>query len=67
LLSVAVIFVVAIPIVHWRDPATGRPLPRFIAIFSPFLIGAAFHGVALFFLRLFGLPVWSKREEDKTE
>jgi hypothetical protein len=64
LLTVVVIFGVALPIVQWRDPATGRPLPRAVAIFSPFLIGAAFHGIASVFLRLIGLRVWSKREKD---
>jgi hypothetical protein len=64
LLTVVVIFGVALPIVQWRDPATGRPLPRAVAIFSPFLIGAAFHGIGLLILRLIGLRVWSKREKD---
>jgi hypothetical protein len=62
LLSVAVIAAVAIPIVRWRDPVTGLPLPRFIAIISPLLIGAAFNGIGTLLLKLLGLPVWSKQE-----
>jgi len=62
LLSVAVIFVVAIPIVRWRDAETGRPLPRTIAIFTPLLIGAAFNGIGTVLLRLVGLRTWSKSE-----
>jgi hypothetical protein len=62
LLSVAVICVAALPIVRWRDPETGRPLPRFIAIVSPLLVGAIVHGIGSLLLRLIGLPVWSKRE-----
>jgi hypothetical protein len=64
LLSVAVIFGVALPIVRWRDPATGQPLPREIAILAPVLIGAAVHGTGSLFLRLIGLRVWAKRESD---
>jgi hypothetical protein len=62
LLSVAVIVGVALPIVRWRDPETGLPLPRSMAILSPLLIGAAFHGIGSFLLKFLGLPVWSKRE-----
>jgi hypothetical protein len=62
LLSLAVIFGVALPIVGWRDPETGQPLPRMVAIVAPVLIGAAVHGIGSFFLRMLGLPVWAKRE-----
>lgn len=62
LLSVAVICVVVLPIVRWRDPDTGRPLPRFIAIVSPIVMGAIVHGIGTFLLKLIGLPVWVKRE-----
>jgi hypothetical protein len=61
LLSVAVMFGVAVPIVHWRDPATGQALPRAIAILAPVLIGAAVHGIGSLLLRLLGLPVWAER------
>jgi hypothetical protein len=64
LLSVAVIFGVALPIVRWRDPATGQPLPRHIAVLAPVLIGAAVHGIGSLFLRLIGLRVWSKRASE---
>ena len=66
LLSVAVIFVVAIPIVRWRDAETGRPLPRTIAIFTPLLIGAAFNGIGTVLLRVVGLRIWSKSETDES-
>ncbi len=66
LLSVALVFGVALPIVRWRDPATAEPLPRSVAIGSPFIIGAAFFGAASLFLRLIGLPVWVKREPGET-
>jgi hypothetical protein len=64
LLTVAVILGVALPIAHWRDPETGQPVPRTVAIFAPFLIGAAFHGIAAGLLRLVGLRTWSKSEKD---
>jgi hypothetical protein len=64
LLSVAVIFGVAIPIVGWCDSATGQPLPVTIAIVAPILIGAAVCGIGSLFLRLIGLRVWAKRESD---
>jgi len=64
LLTVAVIFGVAIPIVQWRDAQTGRPLPRMVAIFAPFLIGAIFNGIGIGLLRLLGLRVWSKSAKD---
>jgi len=64
LLSVAVIFGVALPIVRWRDPATGQPLPRYVAIVTPLLIGAAVHGIGSLFLKLIGVRVWSKRESE---
>jgi hypothetical protein len=65
-LSVAVIVAVALPLVRWRDPATGEPLPRMMAILSPILIGAAFHGIVSMILRLVGLPVWAKPEKDES-
>jgi hypothetical protein len=65
LLSVAVVFGVALPMVRWRDPETGQPLPRSVAIFSPLLLGAAFHGIGLLVLKLVGLRVWSKREQEE--
>jgi hypothetical protein len=33
-LSLAVLFATAVPIVLWRDSA-GRPLPRYVALVSP--------------------------------
>jgi hypothetical protein len=68
LLSTAVIFGLAIPIVHWRDPDTGEPLPRIMAIVAPLLVGAAFHGLGTLLLRLVGLHVYvpPKKNEDRS-
>jgi hypothetical protein len=66
LLSTAVIFGVALPVVRWRDPVTGQPLPRFVAILCPLLIGAAFNGIVTVILRLIGLPVFSMPEKDES-
>jgi hypothetical protein len=67
LLTVAVIFSVAIPIVQWRDAETGRPLPRAVAIFAPFLIGAVFNAIGIGLLRLLGLRILSKPEQDDSD
>jgi hypothetical protein len=64
LLTVAIIFGLAVPIVQWRNPATGRPLPRSVAIFSPVLIGAAFHAICSGLLRLVGIRTWIGAEKD---
>src|SRR5262249_49497816 len=61
-LTAAVIFGVAIPVVQWRDAGTGRPLPRVVAIFAPVLVGAMFFAIASGLLRLAGLRVWSQSE-----
>jgi hypothetical protein len=66
-LTFAVIVGVAIPIVRWRDPETGEPLPRGLAIWAPFIIGASFYGISSVLLRLVGLRVWSKPEKEGTE
>ena len=57
LLSVIIIFGVALPIIRWRDPETGQGLPQTLAIACPLLIGAAFHGVASAIFDLIGFPV----------
>jgi hypothetical protein len=64
LLSIAVVFGVAVPIVRWRDPETGQPLPRFVAIMSPLLIGATLQAIVSLFLRFLGFPIWKERETD---
>jgi hypothetical protein len=64
LLTTAVIFGVAIPIVRWRDPVTREPLPRIVAIIAPLLIGATVNGIASLLLKLVGLPPWSKQPKD---
>jgi len=64
LLSFVVILAVALPIVRWRDPLTGNPLPKEVAIATPVLIGAAVYGIGSLFLKLICVRVWSKRESD---
>jgi hypothetical protein len=65
-LSIVVIIASAFPIVFWTD-AHGRPLPRSLAILSPILIGAAFHGIGTAILWLFGLKVLIKPAPDKPD
>jgi hypothetical protein len=57
LLTLAVIFSVAIPVVRWRDP-NGEPLPRNLAIILPILAGAVFFAIISGLLRLVGLRIW---------
>jgi hypothetical protein len=60
LLCVAVIFGSAVPIVTWRSPDSGLPLPRIIAITAPFLAGAVCYAVGAAILRLFGMPIFAR-------
>jgi hypothetical protein len=55
---------VAVPIARWRDPETGQPLPRLVAIISPLLIGATIHAIASLFLRFLGFQIWKELETD---
>lgn len=64
LLSLAVVLGTAIPIVRWRDPDTGQPLPRMVAISAPVILGAIFHAVCAGLLRLFGLRTWTTPEAE---
>jgi hypothetical protein len=65
-LSFAVTMGSAVTIVLWRD-ANGHPLPRVIALISPLLIGAAFHGIGSAVLWLLGLPVMTKPEKKRSD
>jgi hypothetical protein len=65
-LSLAVLFATAVPIVLWRDSA-GRPLPRYVALVSPLLIGAAFHGIGTAILWLLGQKVLTKPDTEKSD
>jgi hypothetical protein len=60
LLSVAVNFGSAVPIVTWRSSDSGLPLPRMIAIFAPLLAGALCYAVGAAILRLFGMPIFAR-------
>jgi hypothetical protein len=64
LLTVALIVGVAVPLVRWRDPATGQPLPSTIAIISPILIGVVLQGIGSRILRFFGLQIETQWEMD---
>lgn len=63
LLSFVVILVAAVPIVRWRGP-DDQPLPRYIAIVSPLLVGAVANGIGLLVLRVLGIKVWKKPQQD---
>lgn len=64
ILTLAVIIGVSYPVVRWRSPETGEPLPRMVAVFTPFLVGGVFHGIGGYLLRLLGLSAWKDIEED---
>jgi hypothetical protein len=63
-LSVAVIGGVALVLVRWRDPETGQPLPRMVAIFTPVIAGALVHAAGAAILKFIGLPIMVKPETD---
>jgi hypothetical protein len=63
-LSLAVIFGLAVPLVRWRHPETGQPLPRSVAIFVPVLAGALCYGIGSVILRLLGLPLSLQSQKD---
>lgn len=63
LVSVALIFGLAIPIVTWRDPQSGQPLPRMVAIVLPLLAGALCYAIGTGILKLFGLSTFAKSEK----
>jgi hypothetical protein len=63
-LCVAVIFVVAVPVVMWRDPTSGHPLPRMVAIAVPVLAGGLCYGIGSLLLRLLGIPIMVAPKED---
>jgi hypothetical protein len=66
-LSVAVIVGLAVPLVRWRSPDSGRPLPRMVAILAPLLAGALCYGIGAAMLRILGLPVWARSRKDSSD
>ena len=66
-LTFLVICGTALPIVQWRDPETGQPLPRMIAIFAPFLVAAAFYAAIAGILNLLGVRTSRKGEPLKMD
>jgi hypothetical protein len=63
LLSVAVIAVVAFPIVRWLHSAPIH-LPHEVVILTPLLIGAIFYGVVSGFLQVVGVRMWAKGKKE---
>jgi hypothetical protein len=57
---VLVIFVVAVPLVTWRSPETGLPLPRMVAISIPFLAAAVCYAIGSAILKFLGVAVSAK-------
>ena len=66
-LSLAVIVGVALPVVRWRDPASGQPLPRMFSIAVPVLAGAVCCGIATGILKIFGVPVSRKTKRESAD
>src|SRR5580704_17383063 len=65
-LSTAVILGSAVPIVSWRDPDSKLPLPRSIAIASPLVAGALCFGFGSTILKVLGMTVWAKPQQDSS-
>jgi hypothetical protein len=63
ILSLAVIVSVALPVVMWRDPVSGQPLPRNIAIITPLLAGGLCCSIGTAILKIFGLQVLVPKRE----
>jgi hypothetical protein len=66
-LCLAVILGLAVPVVTWRDPADGRPLPRIVAITIPILAGGLCYGIGSVILRALGLPVLAKPKKGSSD
>jgi hypothetical protein len=62
-ISLGIIVCVAVPVVTWRDPESGMPLPRMVAILAPILAGALFYGAGTGVLKLFGIAVLKEGED----
>ncbi len=63
LICVAIIFGSAVPIVTWRDPESGLPIPRMIAIAAPFLAGGLCYAIGAGILTVLGISIVQKRTE----
>ncbi|MFO0966864.1 MAG: hypothetical protein U0793_14925 [Gemmataceae bacterium] len=63
LLSLGAIVAVALPLLRWRNPATGETLPRYAAVMLPIVGGAVFFSVGAAILKVLGLPISAKPEE----
>jgi hypothetical protein len=60
LLSLAVIVVVALTLVRWRDPNSGQTLPRDALIWIPVVAGALFYAIVGGLLRMLGVRALPK-------
>jgi hypothetical protein len=67
LVSLAVIGAVAIPVVTWRDPEDGQPMPKMVAILTPVLAGALCYGIGTAILKVLGLPVLVPSKKQSSE
>jgi len=63
----AVIGGVAFYLVTWRDPQTGLALPHKVAIFVPLLAGAVCYGIGAAILKILGLPVLTRPNEESSD
>ena len=55
------------PIVTWRDPDSGRPLTRSVAIALPLVAGALCFGMGSTILKVLGLAVWAKLKKGSSD
>jgi hypothetical protein len=60
LLSLAVIVAVALTLLRWRDPNSGKTLPRDALILIPVVAGALFYAIVGGLLRMLGVRVLPK-------
>jgi len=67
IVSLAVIFGVALPVVTWRDPDTGRPMPKMVAIVVPVLAGALCHAIGAAILRILGVTILVNPKKETTD
>jgi hypothetical protein len=65
--SLAVLAGVALPVVTWRDPESGRPLPRELSIAVPLLAGALCYGIGTGILKIFGVSVEATRSRESAD
>jgi len=66
--SLVVIGWVAIAVVTWRDPKSGKPmLPMTVMIFVPLLAGALFYAAVAGILKILGIPVTGQPKKKSSD